>query len=250
MFARSSRYRNLAEVHAPDRNGQLVVALELRFIPATGGRFLHTVADQDRLDLLAFKYYADPTKWWQICDANPQIPFPLDLFDRGLVVEERLALVDAANASQFGSLLADVNGVAQVQLQSNAPIAAGLVAIYNAATVRKQIVDAIQARGFRLLSSSSWTVAQGTAESFTLEDPAAKARWAAMLAELRVMPGIAALVPDLTGSAIRIIYNSAILTRSGILQAIGRNGLAVSPDLSTRSSRVGAQILIPPNGAG
>jgi hypothetical protein len=250
MFARSSRYRNLAEVHALDRNGQPVVALELRFIPETTGQFLHTVTDHDRLDLLAFKYYSDPSKWWQICDANQQFSFPLDLFDRGLAVDERLVLADTANAAQFGNLLADVNGLARVQVQSNAPVAAEIVAIYNPAAVRQQIVGAIQLRGFRLLRSFSWTVAQGTAESFTLEDPSLKARWAAMLAELRPMPGMVALVPDLVGSAIRITYNSAILTRSGILLAISRSGLAVSPELLVRPSRIGAKIVIPPNGAG
>lgn len=250
MFARSSRYNGLSEVHAPDRDGQTIVALELRLIPDTAGRFLHTVTGHDRLDLLAFKYYSDPARWWQICDANRQFAFPLDLLDRGPAVEELLVLVDTANAAQFGNLLADVNGVARVQLQSNAPVAGEIVAIYSPATVRQQIVGAIQLRGFRLLHSFSWTVAQGTAESFTLEDPSLKARWAAMLAELRALPGMAALVPDLTGSTIRITYNSTTLARSGILLAISRNGFAASPDISMRLSRIGAKILIPPNGAG
>lgn len=250
MFARSSRYRNLAEVHSVDRNGQPVVVVELRFTPETAGQFLHTVTDHDRIDLLAFRYYSDPSKWWQICDANPQFSYPPDLLDQRMAVEEQLVLTDTANAAQFGSLLADVNALARVRFQSNVPVAAEIIAIYNPSTVRQQIVDAIGLRGFRLLRSFSWTVAQGTAESFTLEDPSLKARWAAMLAELRSMPGMATLVPDFAGSAIRIAYNSAILPRSGILLAISRNDLAVSPELSERSSRIGARIVVPPNGAG
>lgn len=33
----------------------------------------HLVIATDRLDLLAQQYYGDPTLWWNIADANPEI---------------------------------------------------------------------------------------------------------------------------------------------------------------------------------
>jgi len=35
-----------------------------------GGRVLHVVAQGDRPDLLAYRYYRDPLKFWRIADAN------------------------------------------------------------------------------------------------------------------------------------------------------------------------------------
>lgn len=35
-----------------------------------------TVAEGDRFDTLARRYYGDPSYWWAIADANPEIPYP------------------------------------------------------------------------------------------------------------------------------------------------------------------------------
>ena len=43
---------------------------------------IHIVKEGDRLDLLAYTYYGDPTKFWLICDAN-QAMFPPDLLVPG-----------------------------------------------------------------------------------------------------------------------------------------------------------------------
>src|SRR5258707_892578 len=83
MFAKGSRYRNLTQSSPVNGRGGRLRGTDLRLIEPTSGQFLHTVRDRDRLDLLAYKYYADPTRWWQICDANPQFAFPNDLLDRG-----------------------------------------------------------------------------------------------------------------------------------------------------------------------
>jgi hypothetical protein len=45
--------------------------------PQPDDRF-HLVTDGDRVDLLAYRYFGDPTLWWIICDVN-DIGFPLDL---------------------------------------------------------------------------------------------------------------------------------------------------------------------------
>lgn len=33
----------------------------------------HLMSANDRIDSLAFQYYNDATRWWQIADANPEI---------------------------------------------------------------------------------------------------------------------------------------------------------------------------------
>ncbi len=82
MFFKGSRYKNLPDVVTTDANGQAARSKTLRRIPDTPGTFLHTVSQTDRLELLAYKYYGDPQKWWLICDANPDIALPTDLLDR------------------------------------------------------------------------------------------------------------------------------------------------------------------------
>ena len=65
----------------------------------------HTVNGGDRLDLLAYKYYGDTTKWWQICDANPDWHFPLDLLDLTPLVEQVLLLTHADFAVRYDQLI-------------------------------------------------------------------------------------------------------------------------------------------------
>ena len=39
--------------------------------------FLHyQVVYGDRMDLLAFRFFGDPTLWWVIADANPEVFYP------------------------------------------------------------------------------------------------------------------------------------------------------------------------------
>jgi len=45
----------------------------------------HTVQATDRLDLLALHYYGDPSRWWRILDANPEILCGADLDDPRMV---------------------------------------------------------------------------------------------------------------------------------------------------------------------
>lgn len=249
MFARGSRYRNLPESAPVDAAGERLVGKNLRFIPSTPGQFLHTVSGHDRLDLLAYKYYGDPTRWWQIGDANPTFSFPLDLLDRGAVEEEQLVLVDADNAQRFQDLLATARAIGQSATGSGTFVVADIVAIFAAAAARQQIISAIAAHGFTFLRSFSWTVAAGTAEAFTFEDRALKARWRAMFEELRARPGLVDVKSDLGNATIHLTYNNAMIGRDDILSTISHRGFAVSPLLSQRVQRIGAKITIPPNGA-
>jgi hypothetical protein len=249
MFARGSRYRNLPESAPLDARGERVVGKELRFGARLSGQFLHTVNDRDRLDLLAFKYYGDPTRWWQISDANPEFPFPVDLLDRGPMVEELLALVDTDNAKRFDALVTAVNVLGQVAAKSNSFVAADIVAVFAAATVRPQIISAIGQRDFRFLHSYSWVPpGGGIAEAFTLEDLQLKTRWRRMLEDLCATPGVTGLQSNLAEATIHVLRNAAMIDRDAILSKLSKSGFAVSPLLSQQAERVGAKIIVPPNG--
>jgi hypothetical protein len=252
MFARGSRYLNLSESAAVNAAGERLVGKDLRLIPGTPGQFLHTVNSYDRLDLLAYKYYGDPTRWWQIADANPEFPFPLDLLDRGPVVEELLMLIDADNAGRFQDLLTAVKAVAQLPNElnpSNTFVVADIVAVFTAPATRQQIISAIANHGFQFLRSFSWSATGGTAEAFTLEDQSLKSRWRTMFEELRVTPGVVEVQSNLGEATIYVAYNNALIGRDDILSKISQRGFAVSPLLSQRVERIGAKITIPPNGA-
>jgi hypothetical protein len=249
MFVRGSRYRNLPESASVDARDERAVGKELRFISRLSGQFLHTVSGQDRLDLLAFKYYRDSTRWWQISDANPEFPFPLALLDRAPIIEERLALVDPDNAGRFDALVAAVNALSQVASRSNSFVTSEIVATFAAATVRAQIITAIGQRGFQFLRSYSWVpAAGGIAEAFTLEDLQLKTRWRRMLEDLRATPGVTALRSNLAEATIHVVRNAAMIDRGAMLARISKSGFATSPLLSEQAERIGAKIIIPPNG--
>src|ERR1700752_882386 len=115
MFIKGSRYRNLSESSPVDAAGERLVGKDLREIPPPLiGPFRHTVLEGDRLDLLSFKYYRDPTKWWQIADANPQEPFPLDLLDRNPLVTERFVLGNPTFETRLRALVLDLTTLGQV----------------------------------------------------------------------------------------------------------------------------------------
>lgn len=38
----------------------------------------YMVKDTDNIQLLAYRHLDDPTRWWVIADANPQIRYPFD----------------------------------------------------------------------------------------------------------------------------------------------------------------------------
>jgi hypothetical protein len=73
---KTSRYRADPAVTGPDSHGRVTLARDCRVLPVTTGTFRHVVADGDRVDQLAEKYYGEPLSWWQICDANPQFLSP------------------------------------------------------------------------------------------------------------------------------------------------------------------------------
>jgi hypothetical protein len=80
-----SRYGKVGTFTGTDSNGTQREGLELRPIPSRPARFFYTPLETDRLDLLAFRYYHDPLKFWKICDASDHLD-PFDVVVPGKVL--------------------------------------------------------------------------------------------------------------------------------------------------------------------
>jgi hypothetical protein len=97
VLPRISRYYGLdsAVDSDPRQPGRTVMVDAARVAPEPTGTFQHVLAEGDRLDQLAVRYYREPRKWWQICDANPEFLSPLELLGRGPTATVRLTLAPA-----------------------------------------------------------------------------------------------------------------------------------------------------------
>lgn len=82
MIFKGSRYQNVGVYQAQDAAGRTVNALNIRFIPPTPAGYLHTFTNDERLDLLAYRFYGNPEKFWLIADANSEMD-PEDLAQPG-----------------------------------------------------------------------------------------------------------------------------------------------------------------------
>jgi nucleoid-associated protein YgaU len=78
MTDRRSRYRNTPVLGVDDGHGEAVRLLDLRQTPPTTGVLSVVPTESDRLDLLAWRFYRDPTRFWRICDAATELD-PFDL---------------------------------------------------------------------------------------------------------------------------------------------------------------------------
>ena len=92
MFSRISRYRTLPDIVTTDAEGRTLVSKTLRPLPEAPGTFRHTVADADRLDHLAYKYYRQPSRWWRLSDANPEFLSPQALLGKEPIITDRFPL--------------------------------------------------------------------------------------------------------------------------------------------------------------
>jgi hypothetical protein len=117
MFSKISRYKKIEDVVVVGRDGKLAASKALRLIPEVDGEFLHTVEENDRLDHLAYKYYKQPRKWWRICDANPDYPFPPALLGKDTMVDERFPLIidNEDDEPIWSGVLTDLNGLVGVE---------------------------------------------------------------------------------------------------------------------------------------
>lgn len=229
-------------------DGERLRGKDLRIIPQTVGIFLHTVQNHDRLDLLALKYYGEPTRWWQISDAN-NFSFPADLLDRGPIHEETLGFFDEAADQRFNTLMQDVTSIATVRVPLEDFSLSSLVVLNVTAPLRVQVLGKIQIHGLHFLKSFAWIDGMNDGEIFHFEDRTAKENWQGLIASLANTPGIISLQPDAEEQTIHLVYNQVTVQRSSILGRIEARGYALDPDTSQVDERLGAQITIPPNQA-
>jgi hypothetical protein len=81
MIFKGSRYQNVGGYRVT-LNGREVSALKIRYIPPTPAGFYHTFTADERLDILCYRFYRNPEKFWLIADANTEMD-PADLLEPG-----------------------------------------------------------------------------------------------------------------------------------------------------------------------
>lgn len=263
MFSKGSRYRNLPESSTLTTQVDRPRGKELRPIPRLTGQFLHLVREGDRLDLLGVKYYGDPTKWWQIADANPEYQFPADALDRDPFIEERIALTDKKFFERFEDLRIEIanklGGLAEVRVgemisfdDKTLPrqpdfLESEIVVIQTPSPGgRQQVIDEINSR-FHLLRTVAWAEGAKTAEAFTFDDSQVKSSWRAMIAELADKPGVVEVQSTIAEASLGIAYHGGMLQREDMLKVINAHGFSVEGSQSAVLLRTGAKIVIPPN---
>lgn len=73
MITPNSRYAQ-SPIVAVNKDGQVAnVIVASQQTAKTFSYVSHMMTDNDRLDNLANQYYGDPTAWWQIANANPEL---------------------------------------------------------------------------------------------------------------------------------------------------------------------------------
>ncbi len=85
MIFKGSRYAKTGVYDVVMPGGKSVKALSIRLVPNTPAGFLHRFTADERLDLLAFRFYRNPEKFWLIADANGEMD-PEDLLQPGRVL--------------------------------------------------------------------------------------------------------------------------------------------------------------------
>jgi hypothetical protein len=262
MFARGSRYRNLPDAVAHDPAGVFVRGKGLRRVPPASALLsgpaqavTHTVLAGDRLDLLAFKYYGDSTRWWQIADANAQPPFPTDLLAEGPVVREHLALAHGGFLTRLQSLTAALGALGTVRPRVVTSFDGDrtpepsfveetvVVAYAPGPAARPALLAELAAHGFRLLRAFAWTEGPATVEAFTFDDPDAKDAWRRLLDGLAALAGVAELRPDTAELRLLVAYHAALVRRESLFAFAAAQGFTAE---AWTESRVGARILVPP----
>ena len=86
MFFDGSRYLRVADYTLEAGDGAPRKLKATREPVATEIALTYQVREGDRLDLLAYKFYRDPRKWWLIADANPDCLAPEQMLVPGRVL--------------------------------------------------------------------------------------------------------------------------------------------------------------------
>ena len=73
MISATSRYANSQVVTVTQDGLPRQVITPSQQMAYSFNYISYQVRGSDRLDLLAWQFYGDPTVWWKIADANPEI---------------------------------------------------------------------------------------------------------------------------------------------------------------------------------
>jgi len=73
MITATSRYANSTVVMLTKNNIDVQVIVPSTAESYTFNYIFYTIGGSDRVDQLAQAFYGDPTQWWRIGDANPEI---------------------------------------------------------------------------------------------------------------------------------------------------------------------------------
>lgn len=76
MIFRNSRY---TKTPLYNRDGNLIFKIRTRNKVSEKQSMTHVYSEGDRLDLLAFRYYADDQLWWVLLEANKQFRSEMDI---------------------------------------------------------------------------------------------------------------------------------------------------------------------------
>lgn len=122
MAPRHSRYREPAVALTADARGRTPATTPLRTRSPLAGSFPHVVAQGERLDQIAYRYYGEPTVWWRICDANPQFLSPLALLGQEPIRAVRFPLREDGPTTEpdwmtVKRVLAGIVGVEDVEVR-------------------------------------------------------------------------------------------------------------------------------------
>jgi nucleoid-associated protein YgaU len=87
MVFKGSRYTNVEVIQPVRADGKSPRVLALRPNDHVSGVLLHIASEGERLDQLATNFYGEPTKYWLILDANPEVLNPFELLVAGLALK-------------------------------------------------------------------------------------------------------------------------------------------------------------------
>jgi len=86
MLFDGSRYLRVADCTVEAADGSQRTLKATREPLPTQVALTYQVREGDRLDLLAYKFYRNPRKWWLIADANPDCIAPEQLLVPGRIL--------------------------------------------------------------------------------------------------------------------------------------------------------------------
>ncbi|MBP1468096.1 hypothetical protein EYB53_020450 [Candidatus Chloroploca sp. M-50] len=257
MFTKGSRYRKLPEVTASDARGRVLRSIALRPLPRTEGALLHTVRQGERHDLLANRYFRQPRKWWQICDANPEFLSPLALLGQEPISVATFALAAAPLGSLPSELAGELEHDTPSELLRQACIDLGVVLSESATLTRHD-------------QRGRWWIADEPAGSYLVADVSdgldvylEQFPWAALLALLEATVGVeqimvtdelqteveswdAALIAiDRHIRSVQVTFNRMNVTAEQLAEAMNTQIPGLVAGRPEQISRVGKQIAIP-----